>query len=210
LRGKQHLPRLARGAANAAISGGIHFDTFGGRKWEWEHAENEYVCSVLDAEQKHLVCQKHKTSKTDGGLAKKLTPGIFEALRWYRKLPRPEGCQTFLVPVSDKAATVSIPKCLKTFCARHLKGCAIRPTTNLTREWFHCVLMTLTKDAEKLKDMMVKSDAHSKKVMDKHYILKGPEDDVVLAEALIETVLGKTVPFPSEEEVEAHFQANDE
>ena len=42
-------------------------------------------------------------------------------------------------------------------------------------------------------------------VMDKHYILREPEDDVVLAEELIRKVLGKTVPFPEEEDVTRYF-----
>eukprot|EP00975_Prorocentrum_lima_P013390 2841515-Prorocentrum_lima.AAC.1 len=69
--------------------------------------------------------------------------------------------------------------------------------------------MGLTKDKELLKDLMIKLDPHSKKVMDKHYILKDPEDDAQLAGVLIESMLGKTVTFPSSEEAEAAFQASD-
>ena len=70
--GTEALPRLARGAANAAISGAIHFDTFGGRKWEWEHCDYDYICNVLDSDQRYIVCQQHKTYKTYGDLANKI------------------------------------------------------------------------------------------------------------------------------------------
>ena len=208
--GQSHIPRLARGAANAAISGGIHFDTFGGRKWEWEHADYAYICSVLDSDQRYIICQQHKTSKTYGDLAKKLTPGLYEALCNYRRLPRPDMCTTFLVPAQEGTSVVSIPKSLKTFCSRYLADCAVHPTTNLTRKFFHCKLMSITEDAEKLKDMMVVLDAHSKKVMGKHYILRDPEDDVALADALIHAILGKTVTFPSDAAVDEHLVSNDE
>lgn len=206
--GQPFVPKLARGAANAAIAGGIHFDTFGGRKWEWEHADYEYVCSVLDAEEDFIVCKQHKTSRTYGDLAKKLTPGLFDAFACYRRLPRPAGCTTFLVPATQSAPCVHLPTSLKTFCMRHLPHDAMHPTTNLTRKWFHSKLMHITRNEQKLKEIMVTLDAHSKKVMDKHYILKGPEDDVVLANALIKAVLGKTVHFPTPSEVQAHMKAN--
>ena len=204
------VPRLARGAANAIIAGAIHFDTYGGRIWEWEHAEYTYVCTQLDERKDFIVCQQHKTFKTYGDLAKKLTEGLFDALAWYRKLPRPEGVNTFLVPVSSTATSACMVRSLKTFCSRHLTECKLYPTTNICRKWFHRTLMQLTKDEERLKDMMVVLDAHSKKVMDRHYLLREPEDDITLANALIKEVLGTTVAFPSAEATAAYFQSNQE
>lgn len=40
--------------------------------------------------------------------------------------------------------------------------------------------------------------------MDKHYILKDPEDDVVLADVLIKEVLGDTVQFPTNIDIGKH------
>ena len=67
--------------------------------------------------------------------------------------------------------------------------------------------MKLTSDASKLKEMMVVLDGHSKQVMDRHYILRDPEDDVVLAKALVKEVLGETVAWPTDEEADVF--AND-
>jgi len=123
----------------------------------------------------------------------------------------PPRCASFheLVPVSMDASTISIPTCQTTFCKRHLKRWKVIKT-NLVRKWFHRELMHLTKDEEKLKDMMVILDAHSKKVMDGHYILKDPEDDVILAEALIKAVLGETVRFPTDAAIAAHLHTHPE
>ena len=86
---------------------------------------------------------------------------------------------------------------MSTFNTRHLADCKVALKTNQIRKMWHRNLMSLTADTERLKDLMVVLDAHSKKVMDKHYLLKDPEDDVVLAEALVKAVLGETVAFPT-------------
>ena len=51
--------------------------------------------------------------------------------------------------------------------------------------------------------MMVIIDKHSVGVMDKHYILKDPEDDVALAKALVEKIFGDTVEWPSNAKIES-------
>lgn len=159
------LPRWARGAANVAVVGAISFDTFAGRKGEWERAEYHYLCEVLSSDQRFIVCKEHKTAKTYGDLAKKLTPGLFDALCMYSRLPRPDACRTFLVPVAEAAPSVCFPTCLRTFCKRYLPECEIHPTSNLVRKFFHKKLLGLTKDEEKLKEMMVVLDGHSRKVI---------------------------------------------
>ena len=44
---------------------------------------------------------------------------------------------------------------------------------------------------------MVVLDAHSIPTMDKHYLLREPEDDVALAKLLVREVLGTTATFPA-------------
>ena len=66
----------------------------------------------------------------------------------------------------------------------------------------------LTDSKEKLKEVMVVLDAHSKKVRGTHYILRDPEDDVKLAKALVKACLGDTVAFPSDEQVQEYIAAN--
>ena len=191
------LPKNVRGLANAIIAGGIAFDTFPGRKKEWELLTFDYVAEVIEAQSDFVVCSKHKTAKVYGSIAKLLTPGLFDAFACYAKLHRPAWCTTFLVPAIDNAATTSLPSALRGFCSQFLGDQAkVWPTFNLIRKLFHRQLMLLTSDQDKLKGLMVILDAHSKKVQDSHYILKDHEDDIKLAKELVKVVLGKTVRWP--------------
>ena len=79
---------------------------------------------ALAAGKDFFVCKKHKTWKTYGDLAKKLTPGLLAALQAYDKLPRPAECDMFFVPVTVGAAHICIPSCLKRFCQRRA-GCLV-------------------------------------------------------------------------------------
>ena len=96
--GDKELPKNIRGMANAAMAGAIAFDTFCGRKKEWEILSYDYVKSVLDNNGWYLECPDHKTASTYGTIAKLVTPGLFLAMLAYSKLHRPPGCKTFLVP----------------------------------------------------------------------------------------------------------------
>ena len=187
------------GLANAAMAGGIAFDTFSGRKMEWEILDHSYVDGVLAANGDHLVCSAHKTSKTYGSIAKLLTPGLFEAFQCYNRLHRPADCTRFLVPAVEGAENVALPSALRGFCkAFFADDVEARPTFNIMRKMFHRELHTMSKDTEKLKELMVVLDAHSKRVQDTHYILRDASDDVKLAKALVKAVLGKTVQWPSD------------
>ena len=73
-------------------------------------------------DQDYKVCEKHKTWKTYGDVAKVLTNKVFKFFVHYRLLPRPENCKTFLVPYSTKAKKVYMPGCLQLFNKRHLKN----------------------------------------------------------------------------------------
>ena len=191
------LPKNVRGLANAILAGGIAFDTFSGRKKEWEIMSSTYVHGVLDKNGECLVCSDHKTARTYGSIAKLLTPGLLGAFSCYAQLHKPEKCNTFLVPAVDSTAIVSLPGALKQFCSYFLGAdCPVWPTYNLMRKLFHSELMRVTADKDKLKLLMIALDAHSKKVQDQFYILRDPEDDIVLAKALVKAVLGKTVVWP--------------
>ena len=192
------MPTSARQLANTAIAGIIYNDTHGGRKREWEIAKLDYVRTVLASGSDCLVCSDHKTWKTYGDIAKWLSPGLARALKIYDTLPRPADVDTFLAPARATAETVSIVTGLKTWARRHLDKHHTHPTVNLYRKSNHKVLMDMTKDAEKLKELMVIIDAHSKFVQDKHYYLKEPEEDVKLAKLLVEKVLGGACPWPSQ------------
>ena len=190
------LPRNIRGLANSAIAGGIAFDTFCGRKREWELLDYDYVKEVLDNDEDFVICSHHKTAKTYGSIAKLLTPGLFEALLCYSKLHRPAGISTFLVPAGE-GTCISLPWALRQFGHVFLAGKAC-PTFNLMRKLFHRHLMLLHGDMDKLKDLMVVLDAHSRKIQESHYILKDYSDDIKLAKELVKAILGKTVRWPND------------
>ena len=195
--GVQKLPRNIQGLANACVAGAISFDTFSGRKKEWEEAAYEYVLSMLDQNSDHIVCSDHKTMKQYGSIAKVLTQGLLACLQLYAKLPRPEGFKYFFVPASANAEHFPFCTALKSFCRLFLGDDHVAPTLNQVRKWFHKALMMLTRDEDRLKEIFVVLDAHSKAVQGTHYILRDPEDDVKLGKQLIKTVLGETVTFPT-------------
>ena len=197
--GKKPLHKHVRGKANSCMAGIICFDTFAGRKKEWEKALWDYITSVLDAHGDHIVCEDHKTASTYGSIAKLLTPGLFQAMVVYARLYRPPGCKTFLVPAVDEAPHVSLPSSLKQWCRTHIVGDpANHPTWNQIRKLFHKELMKITTDSDKLQEIMVVLDAHSRQTMAKHYILREPADDVIIAKTLVKAVLGETVAWPTD------------
>ena len=49
--------------------------------------------------------------------------------------------------------------------------------------------MRTTSNEHKLKQLMTKLDAHSTAIQEKHYIIRTPDDDMHLADALIEAIL---------------------
>jgi len=205
--GESPLPKNVRGHANAAMAGGIAFDTFSGRKMGWERLLRLYVIGVLHANGDHLVCSEHKTSMTYGSIAKLLTPGLFQAFLCYSRLHFPDGCETFLVPATEGARTVCLTSALNSFCSSHLPAKSpVWPTFNLQRKLFHRALMLLTEDLEKIKELMVVLDAPSHKVQRSHYILRDPAGDVFLAIKLVKAVLGDTVVWPPEHAMEESLQ----
>lgn len=109
--------------------------------------------------------------------------------------------KTFLVPASEATARVDVPQAFKSFCLQKLPAKSARPTVNLMRKFFHKTLMRLTKDERALKEMMTALDGHSTKTIDRHYALREPEDDVVLAKVLVHNVLGETSKFPKAGEI---------
>lgn len=204
--GNRPLPKRVRGKANAAMAGAINFDTFPGRKKEWEIMKFDYVMEVLAEMGNCLVCPDHKTAACYGSIAKYLTPGLLEAFITYARLHRPEDCTTFLVPAFFNAPKVCLPSALRSWCAEYLDDDQPRVTCNQARKLFHKTLWKLTADKEKCKEIFVVLDAHSKKVQGAHYILQDPEDDIILAKELVKSVLGKTVAWPSDDDVSAHSE----
>ena len=193
------LPSSVRGHANAVIAGAIAYDTFCGRKLEWEIAEYEYVRECLTEGLDYIVCEKHKTCATYGSLAKYLSPGLQQALWVYGSLHRPEWCNTYLVPRSKDSEKVHLPVSLKLFNSTYTDlDSADYPTFNLMRKFFHRALHEHTADSEKLKKLLEAVDKHSGKTQDRYYILREPADDVALAKALVKSMLGETVQWPAQ------------
>ena len=199
--GAEPLTKKARSVSNQCMAVGIGFDTFSGRKKEWEILLHLYIMDVIAMCEKILVCSDHKTAKTYGSIAKLLTPGLFEAFVCYASFFRPPGCEYFLVSPFEGKKYVHLPKALASGCERFLKNGHVHPTFTQLRKLFHRQLMKIQGNEEMLKEVMVILDAHSKAVQASHYILKDPKDDALLAEHLVKVVLGKTVSWPTSETV---------
>jgi hypothetical protein len=195
--GTDSLPKNVRGLANAALAGGIAFDTFSGRKYEWEILKHAYVHDAICNGGDHLVCSQHKTAKTYGSIAKFLSPGLATAFAVYDSFARPDGFARFIVPASYGTTKVSLPGALNTFCRNFLDDDHVVPTFNIMRKMFHTHLHKIHGNDDRLKELMVILDAHSKAVQGRHYVLRDPEDDVKLARQLVFVVLGSTVEFPT-------------
>jgi hypothetical protein len=206
------LPPKVRGLVNTILVGACWLDTFGGRKMEWEILTLAHVLEQLEAGLKFIICSTHKTSPTYGDLCKLLTPGLWEAFKVAAALPRPDGVETFFVPVTSTADTIDVPSYMKAFCKKFLPQVSAKrtPKVNIMRKWFHRELMKMTADAEKLKDVMTILDAHSKAIANKHYFLKDPEDDAILAALLVKSVLGDTVQWPTDEELRTFLAGQDD
>ena len=116
---------------------------------------------------------------------------------------RPDNCPYFLVPAKEGAETINLPGYLANFNKTLLKAAKVMPSTNHWRKKFHNELQKLTKDKEKLQDLMTILDANGRNVQRKHYIMKDPDEDYVLAKALVQTVIGTTVPWPTQAEADA-------
>ena len=111
----------------------------------------------------------------------------------------------FLVPAQYGTEKVSLPGALFTWCCKFLPEDHVKVKYNIMRKLFHKALRAVTADEDQLKELMVILDAHSKEVQDTHYILRDPEDDVILAKKMVELVLGGTKPWPTEEQVREYL-----
>ena len=207
--GMESMPVSARALANSCLVGAILLDTFMGRSYEWEVASYQHLCEQLEQGVDWILCRKHKTSGTYGDLAKFLSPGLVEALKAYMSLPRPDKSGNFLLPASG-SGKLCMHSSIRTFANRFLPQDKAKPTVNLIRKLYHTTLMKLSDTKEKLQELMVLIDAHSKAVQKKHYCLRDPEDHVKLAKQLVKTVIGETVPWPTEEDTKAFFEKKDE
>jgi hypothetical protein len=197
-RGRSELAASAQAEANAAMCGTLAFNGFFGRKKEWQSVSVDHVREQLGSGLDYIVCSDHKTVRVYGALAKWLAPGTICAARCYMLLPRRPGVKTFFCPAGKETDEVDIPSCLRTFCRRNLpaEGVVTHPTVNLLRKSYHTRLSTLSSRDDTLLDMFKAIDGHSASIAIKHYILRGPEDDAMLAKHLVHAWLGETVAWP--------------
>jgi hypothetical protein len=115
--------------------------------------------------------------------------------------------KTFLCPVGEETEEVDIPSALRTFSARYLPAGTTSPTVNLLRRWYHTKLHALASNENTLFDVFKAIDAHSANVAKNHCILRGPEDDAMLAKHLVHAMLGTTAPWPSAKAIEEGAEA---
>jgi hypothetical protein len=193
----EHLPKSVQTAANAALVGILWLNGFGGRKKEWEIMLRAHCQDQLSQGLDHFVCNSHKTSNTYGGLAKWVAPGTVHAIKVYLGLPCRAGVKTLFVPPYADTDHISITKAFGKFCKAYLPEDCNNPTVNLMRKWYHTELYRLTKTEDKLLGLMRSIDAHSKEVAKKHYVLQSPADDARLAQALVHSMIGQPVSWPS-------------
>jgi hypothetical protein len=195
------MPREVQSAATAAMVGILYLNGFGGRKLEWELMTRKHVLDQMDAGLDFVLCPKHKTSHIYGTLAKWLAPGTVHALRAYLRLPRKITTLTLLSPCDDGIDTIDLSYYFRKFCSTYFKSSCAHPTVNLMRKYYHTELARMTKSEDTLLQIFKAIDAHSAEVAKRHYILKTPSDDAKLAKALVYSLLGKPVMWPTSMEL---------
>ena len=227
------MPPNVWSQVNEAIVFAITYDTFCGRRGEWEKMLLRNMLLVLQATQTlkdgrvvpqdWIQCDEHKTYKTYGDISKWLSPGLLEAFKLYVQLPRKDGdirypyllfnhhsATTHKVTFSkrDPWLTVRLPLLLRRFSRRIITESETTciPNHTLVRKWIHTFLMSMVQDQTKLKDIMEIIDAHGHGVQDKHYHIKFPQDDSQLAQKVHTAAFGGQVPFPSEADMDAFLK----
>jgi hypothetical protein len=196
----ESMPPLVRAKATACLAGAIALDTYQGRQMEWSLLEHEYMVKVLQGIQEYLECEEHKTAKFYGDVYKWLSSSLKKAMILYSELPKRPGCTKFLVPAFEGVERVCLSHYLKMFCSFFLSKDKTYPTCNLLRKWFHTAMMKKANNPENIKKLMMQIDPHGDAVMDKHYILKSPQDHVDIAKAVYHEIMGEVTAWPTEEE----------
>jgi hypothetical protein len=199
--GVNELPHAVQSTANAALVGILWLNGFGGRKMEWETMLREHCKEQINKGLDYFCCQVHKTSNTYGSLAKWIAPGTLEAIKVYMDLPCRPGVQTLFVPVNESTDHMDIPKTFGKFCKAFLPKECSKPTVNLMRKWYHTELHKLSQSEDKLLGLFKSIDAHSTTVAKQHYVLQTPAYDAKLAKALVHSMIGKPVMWPSDAEL---------
>jgi hypothetical protein len=206
-KGRAELSPCAQAAATVSMCGTLALNGYLGRKNEWQIATMEHVRTQVESGLDYIVCTNHETSRAYGNLAKWLAPGTIAAIRCYLQLPRRHAVKTFLCPVGEETQEVDIPRALRTFSARYLPPGTTSPTVNSLRKWYHTKLHALASKENTLLDVFTAIDAHFANVAKRHCILRGPEDDALLAKHLVHAMLGATVPWPSAQAIEEGAEA---
>ena len=186
--GHEKLDAKVQNLANTCIVGIIFNDGFPYRCGEWEQMKLSIVNGAIANDLDYLVCLEHKTSDAYGASAKYIAPGVKEAIRCYINLPRCSDVDLFLCPPGGKRRFVSVPQALFMFSARFLPGADVKPTVNLLRKKFHTKL--------------IKGNVVMQRLM-------GIQNDAELAKALVDEVLGETVPWPQRAELQTPDEVSD-
>ena len=182
-------------AATVAMVGIIAFNGFMGRGSEYCAATKDHVLEQLKKGLDYIVVSEHKTQKAYGDIAKWFAPGTVKAIECYLRLPRKKSSHYFLF-VGKQDVRVNVAKALKAFVQAYLTGSFV--TILLLRKWFHSELMRLARDQEAVIQLFTRIDKHSAQIARKHYVLVSVEDDVGLAKEITMTMLGETVPWPTD------------
>lgn len=185
-------------AANTCIVGIIFYNGFGGRSNEWEVMPAAHVAEQLAEGIDFLVCPNHKTATTYGELGKYLAPGTFEAVKTYVTLG--SSSSLFLVPPKETSTRVSIACMLKRFNKKYGPQYQ-NATVNLFRKWYHTEVVNPKNQGSVMK-FMARIDGHSEAVAQKVYVTSDPEQDALVGKHLVAAILGDTVEFLSESEIQ--------
>ena len=176
LKGQTEAPEKLRTAGLVAMSGVNFGNGHAGRPGEWSDMQEQLVKDRLAEDATYLAVRKHKTAKTSGVIGKFLAPGTRTTMTTYLGLPRSDK-GLFFDPVRQKTAKVNMSWALRRWCGTYVPEAeAFTPT--LLRKFFATTVDDAGEDGREIaKDIIARLNAHTRKTMDKHYVLKRAAHD---------------------------------
>lgn len=192
-----------RALANACIVGIIFLNGYAGRSLEWTLMKAAQAMAQL---QRHpwILCQKHKTVRTYGSLAKYIAPGTHRALLKYLEMPDRK-TDKLLEPCNSES-TFPISTYLRRASEIFFDEMKVPFAVNKIRKWVHSYLQDI-KHNDRIQAALQDMDAHSKEMArGKNYNVKTARKDAQFGKVLWELFTDElVVGWPDEQELARNY-----
>lgn len=185
--------------ANTLMAGLIFGNSYAGRPGEWQALKMKHVQAILQSGQKWVLMEDHKTAEVYGAAGRSLPGGNWEALK-RMLIIHDAGSELLLHPARpNKSGITSISKSLKKWSSYFFPTYTEIGAT-LQRKLMHSA--PRRKDiAAKVLTLICRYDKHRVKTGLRNYVADEPEVEAENGNCVYEAIIGKPVPWPTEEEM---------